>query len=497
MRITLSLLAVLFLAWSPALAQETAVTAESSISSVTVYPDRALVTRKATVPLKKGAYKILFPGLPGEAQEDSVRITGRGTAGAKIGTVEVRKEYLEAIGKEAAERLQAELQQLKDEDRGLSDLLGIAGKQRDFYSAIQFHNAEIWSREITIGKPAVEDWAGVVAFFEKGQKDAASEARKLDVERRVLKDKMDALQKRLDEVLSANPRQRISAEVEVLASSDGSLDLDLGYVVPGAAWNPLYEARADTDTGLVEITYQGQVSQRTSEDWKAVLMTLSTARPAVGASPPELMPWYVRIYEPVPLLKAKRGMMQKDEMMRYNAPTEEGEVMAGAAAPAAPAEVMTAQAETGGTSVLFKAMTKQDVPSDGSSHKVTLSVDTFKAAFEYYTVPKLAPYAYLKGILVNDRDYPLLPGQAAVFIGDDYLGKSVMPLTAPGEKLKLALGIDEGVKVKRELMSRHEEDTGIISKTRRVTFAYKITLESYKKNAQKITVQDQLPVSQQ
>lgn len=160
-------------------------------------------------------------------------------------------------------------------------------------------------------------------------------------------------------------------------------------------------------------------------------------------------------------------------------------------------EVMTSEAVAAGTTVLFKAAARQDVPADGSSHKVTIAVDRFDAGFEYFAVPKLVPNAYLRGMLVNDREYPLLPGQASVFLGEDYLGKSALPLTAPGERLELALGVDDGIKVKRELVRRHEEDAGFISKSRRIVYAYRMTVESFKKAARKVTVQDQVPVSQQ
>jgi len=492
----LSLLLLVVPAYSHA--EDNNITASSNISAVTVYPDRALVTRKAVVALPKGASNIVFPDLPGEAQEDSLRVSGHGSAAVRIGTVESRKIYLESPARDEVKKLQDEIQGLRDEDRRLSDEQSIAGDLRKFYQSIQFHDKEIWSKEITVGKPGAEDWAKVVSFIDKGQKDAALEASNIEIKRRVLNNKIDALNKRLEDLSSTGSKQMLSVSVEVSSQGEGSLELELSYVVMGATWSPLYVAKADTDSGKVELTYQGQVTQRTSEDWKDVTLSLSTARPSVGASPPELQPWYVMLYEPVRTYSSAVGGMALDEMRRESMPMAKAKAFeANAPAPQAQAEVMTAQAEETGASVMFRAATKQDVPADGSAHKVTLSVDTFKSDFEYFTVPKLAPYAYLKGLLVNDKDYPLLPGQASVFLGEDYLGKSNLLLTAPGEKLSLALGVDEGIKVKRELVGRHEEDTGIISKTRRITFAYKITVESYKKNAQKITVQDQLPVSQQ
>jgi len=494
MRKPLLLLAAILLFPSLALAARSELEAKSAVESVIVYPDRALVTRTAAVTLKPGDYRITFPDLPGEAVEESLRISGKGTAKAKIGTVESRKVYLEAASKDEVRKLQDEIQSLQDQDKKLSDDLAIANKQKDFYQAIQFHNAEVWSKEITVGKTSVEEWAKVVSFLENGQAKAAGTAQGLEISRRELKNKIDTLKKRLGDMQSGGGREQLAAAVEVSAATEGSLDLSVSYMVIGPSWSPSYIARADTDAGSIELTYKGQVRQGTSEDWDGVTLYLSTSKPAVGASPPALSPWYVGIYQPVPMGYAAKSMpapaspapMRKDKM-------EMQEAVGGAAMPA---EVMTAQAETAGTSVQFAAITKQDIPADGSAHDVTIAVDKFKPEFAYFSAPKLMPYAYLEGEATNDREYPLLAGQVSVFLGPDYLGKSYMAAAAPGEKFKLALGIDEGIKVKRELVSRREEDTGLLTKTRRITMAYKITLESYKKAAQKITVEDQLPVSQ-
>ncbi|MBI5696435.1 MAG: mucoidy inhibitor MuiA family protein [Nitrospirae bacterium] len=499
MKILPAILAAILLLPVSSYAEMTPVTARSAITSVTVYPDRAMVTRTANVALGKGDSRVVFPDLPGEAMEDSVRVSGQGAAGTRLGTVETKRMYLEAVTNEAAKGLLAQLQALKDDDRRLTDELVLMNAQRDFYKAIQFHDAEVWSKEITQGRPAAEDWAKLVSFLVDGQGKAAERLRGIDVERRGLKDRMDALQKQINEISAQGAREQLTASIAVSASSPGDLELELSYVVMGASWMPAYEARADVDKGTVELTYQGEVAQSTSEDWKSVELAMSTARPAVGASPPVMYPWYIRTLEPRVFreeqqMMNKRAYMGEMDMMADKAMV--GSVMASAPMPA-PAEVMTSQAVTSGTTVQFKAVTRQDVPPDGSSHKVTIAVDTFKSEFEYYTVPKLMPNAYLKGVLSNDREYPLLPGQAAVFLGGDYLGKSVLPMTAPDEKLELALGIDDGIKVKRELVKRHEEDAGFLSKTRRINYIYRITVESYKKAARKITVQDQLPVSQQ
>ena len=81
-------------------------------------------------------------------------------------------------------------------------------------------------------------------------------------------------------------------------SAAGELELELSYVVTGAGWQPLYDVRSsDKD---VEVTYLAQVAQNTGEDWPAVSLTLSTARPSLALVLPELDPWYLRPRQPLP-----------------------------------------------------------------------------------------------------------------------------------------------------------------------------------------------------
>jgi len=54
------------------------------ITAVTVYQDRAMTTRQVTVNLPAGSHLVVFEGLPSIIQDDSVRVSGKGTAGATI-----------------------------------------------------------------------------------------------------------------------------------------------------------------------------------------------------------------------------------------------------------------------------------------------------------------------------------------------------------------------------------------------------------------------------
>ena len=64
------------------------------------------------------------------------------------------------------------------------------------------------------------------------------------------------------------------------------------YQVGQAGWTTAYDVRL-TGADAVALTWYGMVWQHSGEDWPACELTLSTARPTVAASVPELDPWWV------------------------------------------------------------------------------------------------------------------------------------------------------------------------------------------------------------
>ncbi|HRZ88807.1 MAG TPA: DUF4140 domain-containing protein, partial [Spirochaetia bacterium] len=109
-RLVMTLFAVLAL--SAALgAQETAV---SRVVRVTVYGDRALVTRRAEVSLFKGESTVLFGNLPASVDPASVQVSGKGAFTLRDVRVAARQ---------LTRDVSAQLTALETEKRGLEDKL--------------------------------------------------------------------------------------------------------------------------------------------------------------------------------------------------------------------------------------------------------------------------------------------------------------------------------------------------------------------------------------
>src|SRR4051812_7733808 len=95
-----TLLAVDFAAF----AEERPAPLASTVDTVTVYLDRAVITRKAQVKLKEGEQNVVFADLPPEIDEQSLRASVGGDA--RVENVQARKVYLAQRQEEEVRKLE-------------------------------------------------------------------------------------------------------------------------------------------------------------------------------------------------------------------------------------------------------------------------------------------------------------------------------------------------------------------------------------------------------
>jgi uncharacterized protein (TIGR02231 family) len=157
--------------------------------------------------------------------------------------------------------------------------------------------------------------------------------------------------------------------------------------------------------------------------------------------------------------------------------------------------VRSAEVQMESSAVVFKVKGDSSIASDNVLHRVAISQEEFKVALRYSTVPKLAPYAYLKARAVNGLNYPLLPGRSNVFLDGNFITASRLDLVAPQEEFWVFLGADEGVKVEHKLVKRYRSTEGLVDRRTRTTFEYEMTLHNTHSIPEVVVVWDQIPIS--
>jgi len=147
------------------------------------------------------------------------------------------------------------------------------------------------------------------------------------------------------------------------------------------------------------------------------------------------------------------------------------------------------------TSSSFSIQSKQSLPSDNQDHKVGIAIENFPIDFSYEVVPKVVQGAFLKGRGKNILDYPLLAGDANIFLDNSFVGSVPLKTMMPGDSFSVNLGVDDAIRVERRLVSRFKESVGTFSTKTRVRYEFENVIENHKKYAIDVSLTDQVPVS--
>jgi hypothetical protein len=149
-----------------------------------------------------------------------------------------------------------------------------------------------------------------------------------------------------------------------------------------------------------------------------------------------------------------------------------------------------AAASNDGPSVSYHLPSKLTVPSRNDEQVV--EVVKFNLAPKYYhkTVPVLNHRVYRLADLVNKSDFILLPGEATMYTGTDFVGRMPMPLVAIGEEFTVGFGVDTQLQVQRQMVDQNRTMQG---GNQVLKYEYRILVSSFKSEPVKLQIWDRLP----
>ncbi|PZV16288.1 MAG: hypothetical protein DCF22_05685 [Leptolyngbya sp.] len=482
-------------------------TVDTTIAVVTVYTDQALVTRRGTVSLTGQERSLTLTNLPITLQPESVRVKGTGTVAVRLLGVQMERIYAtEPIGDRVAQ-LTEQIQQLEDQRRTLQDGLAALELRRNFIQSLSEKSVDRFSRGLAEQRVNLAQTAELLEFVGQQHSDLAGAIAQQNQALRELNKHLSAIQQQLQQIKTPRPKESYSVMVSILPDGAGEFDLEVSYTVDRASWQPLYDLRVDTQTKLLQLDYLAEVTQNTGEDWTEVALILSTAKPGLGTLPPKLNPWYVDAPLPPPMPAAAPMMMQRaraksasvssDGMAFDEADFSDylEDAVVGSAPPAYAATVVAATTSSDGGIVTFQIDGNNNIPGDRSPHKITIFSHSYPCEMEYIAIPKLVSFAYLQAVVTNPgTGATLLPGQANIFRDEMFVGTTPLENVAPGQEFKLNLGIDEGLKLERDLVDR-KVDKRFMQDKRLITYAYRVLVTNLRDQEATLQLIEQLPVS--
>lgn len=469
----------------------------SRIDAVTVYRESARVTRVAKVELPDGATRVVLEGLPDELDDDSIRVEGKGAAKARVFGVGVERVTAQEAVTAEARAVEERIERLQDEDRALEDAGRAAQARAKFVESLRSTYSEERAKNLAVRGVSVREWAELAGHVERELADAAAAVRKAEVGRRELARRIAQARADLEKVQAKRGRTTKAISVEVEAERGGALELAVSYAVASAGWAPLWDARLSPERATMELTFLGSVWQRTGEDWSDVTLAVSTAQPGRGLYVPELEPVYLteqrvaRHYE-----VARKSMASAPAAAMGAAPQERDEVAAEVAAEELhDVQLAAATVEHGLLSATFTAPRREAVDGAGQARRIALQRFPLKAELVRVAAPRREAATFLTAKAVNDTGFPLLPGVAGVYVGDEFVGRAPVALTPPGGELELAFGVDDRIEVERRVLERKRLTAGLVSKDD--VYRYRVRIEVKNRYATPAAVKlvDLVPVS--
>ena len=148
------------------------------------------------------------------------------------------------------------------------------------------------------------------------------------------------------------------------------------------------------------------------------------------------------------------------------------------------------QAVREGPSVAYHLTNKLTIPSRNDQQFVEIARIELDPTYFYKTVPVISPHVYRQAELTNKSKYVLLPGEATMYVGTDFVGRMTLPLVAIGETFVAGFGVDPQIQVDRQLVAKNHAVQG---GNQVQSYGYRIRVNSFKANDVALQVWDRLP----
>ncbi|KAF8340036.1 hypothetical protein F5887DRAFT_888929 [Amanita rubescens] len=466
-------------------------TADSKITAVSVYTNRAEVTRCFRIHLGPGQNQVKIRRLPNTLQDDSIRLEGRGPA--MIHDVVVIPEPVPPKI-ETSPDLDVLVTRREHTTKELE-------RCKTLRNAIGTYLATLHVKHV-----AVNQLDETVQGCDSAAGKLDDKAINLEKELKLIDEQIE--EERQKDNAKQNDKLRFLRKVVSLSlfvQKECTVEVVLTYAVANASWSAQYDVRVDTlaKESPVTLIYKAAVTQNTAEDWEDVPLRLETATPTYQVGLPSLFPWTLSIYHPIPMppqgaVRARTYRSQRRMERRSSASTIES--VGHACYGANPLLDMLPSGATvtskGNVSATFDVPGIITIPSDGAAHNVNIVKLNLEAIMSWVAVPKYDARTRLNAKIKNASEYTLLSGIGSIYVDGSFISKSNIPAVSPGESFDCALGLDPAIRIMYHPLSKKTAKSGFYTKTSVTSYTQRISVHNTKSiTITDLLIMDQIPVS--
>lgn len=315
----------------------------------------------------------------------------------------------------------------------------------------------------------------------------AEQADAAKADKTALEARIKALQKQIRETGGQKDGKSGIVTLQLNSPKKQTITAALKYFTPRASWYTTYDLNIASLQSPIALMMKAHVSQTTGLDWKQAKLTLSTGHPSRTNEAPELSTWWLERH--IAYAVTQRAM--KTSNLYFT----------GAVADEAAAEEELVTASLGTyvetteqvLAVEYAISLPYTIAGNGKEQMIALlDKQITDVTYAYYAAPRADERAYLIAYINNWPELSLPDGKANITYDGTYYGESRLAANNSSSRVRLTLGDDPQVKIKRQQTAHTSKQSG---NNRQVTYTYTTTVRNDKKQPIDLTLSDQYPVS--
>jgi uncharacterized protein (TIGR02231 family) len=485
----------------------------SRISAVTVFADRAQVTRQASVELR-GAEpgRFAFARLPGWIDAESLRVAVEPAGAAQILDVAIQPVFAAEAAEESLRKAQAAFLEVSDQLGEIADEERNLQEEIKRLEALRMLSIDKLPRELAVGETRVKNLAETMSYLSDTIRADQKQLRALGKKRRDLEPIQSQRRAELSELQVRAQLQTSTVVVELRPQTKRPADsgvaqaisIKISYLTPGASWEPSGELRVAQAAAGVQVLQSATVVQTTGEDWTGAALAFSTQRPDDVLDVPEahglmLDRGGAGLHDVVGRMtqsfsKAQTVYASQNQQMAKNRKHWDDSLARQNDVQQRALQSFTRLTQRG-TTAHFAALAERSVRSDGKPVRVPIAMGEFPYRARIVAVPEVSLNAVRVAEVVNSGQVAILPGPAALFSEGAFIGAGQLEFAAPGESFSVFMGVQDRVKLERVL---DKKISGLHRGGRRteMKLSFVVTAENLGSEPLTLDLSERIPVAQ-
>ena len=292
---------------------------KTEVNEVTVFIDKAQVTRQKTVELNSGITILKFINLSPFIDAKSVQVKASGDV--TVLAVNHQQNFIDKLEKsEEVKIIEEKLDDVNDQLKLEETYLSILKDELTFLNDNRIIGGKNNELNISTLKEASEFYSTKLTALKLKEIEKNKTLENLRKQKNELKNQLNTL-----------TSKKAFASGEILVKVQSKIkthpSFELSYIVDNAGWYPTYDIRAKTINDPVEIIYKANLRQDTKVDWKNVKLSFSSSNPNSSGVAPELKTYFLDYYSLPPVYNKSINSVTGQVLDQENNPLPGATVM--------------------------------------------------------------------------------------------------------------------------------------------------------------------------